>query len=528
MKNSACRRLCLLASLALSATGLARSAFAQGWVVAEGGGISGSETYMADLFSFMVEKGKAAKPATPLATGQARPAPSVAIIGAVPLDKDERVEAFMKAGASAVTCLIITEVNADSQEIYDALSAVDVIFIRGGDQGRYVNWWRGKKTEAAIKAVFARGGVVSGSSAGCAIMGEWTYDAVKDGLSPRESLNDAQHENLTITHGFLGLVPNVLFDTHFTERGRLPRTVVMLARIASTRMSGWKDADTRGFTVSDVKKLQDATERLTFEHNGDKTAAIDFFSPLAIGVDPRTAVCVGPDRVALVKGEGTATLLRLSKDTRIVSKAGQPPSVSHVLCSQLLPGTTFDTRSGEVLSRPADVAHLASVHAPLAKIAKAATIDGGTLDDAKRGLRYVANAERREAERKEDTGDKRPDATIAEGSGELPFILTTCAWKKRHPQWAFAMTEKAVSAYPGVLALILDEGCRLNVDPAGLIAVSGVGSKAGTSLVVLDARRATFAGVQEARPPRVHLEGAAVTIVAPGQVFNSVIGTIQD
>lgn len=469
---------------------------------------------MHDLFSFMVEK-----------CGKEKP--KVAIIGAVPLEKDERVEAFQKAGAGEVVCLIITEANADSQEVYDALSSASIVFIRGGDQGRYVNWWRGKKTEAAIRAVFAKGGVISGSSAGCAIMGEWTYDAVKDGLSPRESLRDARHENLTITHGFLGLVPNVLFDTHFTERGRLPRTVVMLGRIAAARTRGWSDQEWKGITITEQELLDDAGKWVNHTTRTNNPPTLGQLSPLGIGVDPRTAVCVGPDGIAIVKGEGTATLLKLSEVSAVVSLAGKPPSVTNVRYSLLLPETTFSTKTGEIIQMPKEVARvLANAPTPPAAITPF-TIDGGKADDAKVGSRVIANAERREAERKEDTGDARADASIVEGLNKVPCLVTTLAWSKRHPQWVFAMSQKALATRPGSMALFLDEGCRVDVDEKGAFHVKGEG-KTPMSLVVLDARRAAHVGTQDARPPRSHIDGAVVHIVAPGQVFDPTTGEVRE
>lgn len=499
--------------IGLLATPFAR---AQGWVVAEGGGLSGSETYMHDLFSFMVEKSGKEKP-------------KVAIIGAVPLEKDERVEAFQKAGAGEVVCLIITEANADSQEVYDALSSASIVFIRGGDQGRYVNWWRGKKTEEAIRAVFAKGGVISGSSAGCAIMGEWTYDAVKDGLSPREALRDARHVNLTITHGFLGLVPNVLFDTHFTERGRLPRTVVMLARIATTRVGGWKEEDSAGFnSISMIQEMDAGRFAVKLIQEDESKFSLSEMCPLGIGVDPRTAVCVGPDGIAIVKGEGTATLLKLTDTSKVVSAAGKPPSVTNVRYSLLLPETIFDTKTGAIISTPRDVAKASTTPtAPAPKITPIA-IDGGTADDAKVGSLAIANAERREAERKEDTGDARADASIVDGLNKVPCLVTTLTWSKRHPQWVFAMSQKALATHPGSMALFLDEGCRVEVGASGSMRVMGVEGKAPMSLVVLDARKAEFVGTQDARPPRSHIYCAVVHIVAPGQAFDPKTGEVKE
>src|SRR5262249_52199271 len=154
----------------------------------------------------------------------------VVVIGAVPIEgEDSRVPLFKRLGASDVTPMVVTLENADKQETYDTIAAASVVFIRGGDQSRDVNWWKGTKTQAAIEGVFKKGGVIAGTSAGCAVLGEVDYDAIHGGLSPREALSDGRHDNLTLTTGFLDFVPGVLFDTHFTERGRLARLPVMLA-----------------------------------------------------------------------------------------------------------------------------------------------------------------------------------------------------------------------------------------------------------------------------------------------------------
>jgi hypothetical protein len=250
---------------------------------------------------------------------------------------------------------------------------------------------------------------------------------------------------------------------------------------------------------------------------------------MAIGVDPRTAVCVGPDHIALVKGEGTATLLRLTKDTQIISLAGQPPSVTNVQYSQLLPGTRFNTITGEIVLpfRPGAAKYGVTIPTPPGLIYNPVTIDGGNPDDAKLGVQYVMNAERREAEKAEDTGDKRPDASLAQGTNKIPVIVTTAAWSKRHPQWSFSITEQALAMRPGMMAFFLDEGCTLKFDTLDNVTVVAPEGKSGSSCVILDSRTSRWVGVFDARPPLVHLEDATVTILAPGQVFDLTKGTLK-
>jgi len=277
----------------------AASCFAQGYVCAEGGG-TGSGAWAAEMYGWMAEKGQKG---------------AAVIIGAVELDApdkpDSREAALLKAGASSVKSLVVTEKNADTQEVYDAIAGASIVFIRGGSQSRYVEMWKGTKTEAAIRAVFAKGGVVGGTSAGCAILGEMSYDAIHGSLKPEEIVKDARHPDLTLTRGFLGLVPGVLFDTHFGERARLPRLMVMLAHCREDR------------------RMQ----------------------PLGIGLDPRTALCVSPDGIGEVKGEGYATVLNLTGSTSIGLKSGEPPAITNVSISIVPAGARLDLGKRQILNQ---------------------------------------------------------------------------------------------------------------------------------------------------------------------------------
>lgn len=272
---------------------LAAQTFAQGYICAEGGGTGGGP-WAAEMYGWMVEKG-----------GHG----SVVLLGAVELDDadkpDAREAAFVKAGAKSAKSLVITENNADTQETYDAITSATVIFIRGGSQSRYVQMWKGTKTEAAIREVFKRGGVVGGTSAGCAILGELSYDAINGSLKPDEVVKDGRHPDLTLTKGFLGFAPGVLFDTHFGERARLPRLMTMLAH------------------AREVHKMD----------------------VLGAGMDARTALCVSPDGTAEVKGEGVATLLELTRSSKIDIRKDRPPLVTEVIITIVPAGATFDLKS---------------------------------------------------------------------------------------------------------------------------------------------------------------------------------------
>jgi len=404
---------------------LASAVSAQGYICAEGGGNPGKGSWAEEVFGWMVEKG-----------GRG----GVVIIGAVPLDSDERPALFTRLGASGVVSLVVDQTNADSQETYDAIASARVVFIRGGDQSRYVNWWTGTKTQKAIKDVYAKGGVIAGTSAGCAVLGEITYDAKHGGLSPIDILHDARHADLTLTPDFLGFTPGVLYDTHFTERGRLPRLAAMLAVCAI-----------------DLKR-----------------------EIVGLGVDPRTAVCVGPDGVAEIRGEGTVTMLRIVDDTVAEVEAGKPPSVRALAYSQWPAGYRVDVKRWEVVSRPDYVKHVpagskSGVYGAFTPV----TIDGGGADgEAVQYLRDVSVVRR--------------------------------TWSGKQIAEAMRAGQLWVSSGPGSKAFYIDEGARVTVDGEFKMLVGCTGERA-RSVVLLRGSGITWAGISSTEQPAI--EGATLDVV---------------
>src|SRR5690606_5420624 len=113
------------------------------------------------------------------------------------------------------------------------LRKADGIFIAGGDQSRYIRYWKGTPVEAALEAHVRAGKPLGGTSAGLAILGEFVYGAM-DGASqtsPR-ALADPLGDGNTIETGFLDIAAlrGVITDTHFRERNRLGRLLAFVAK----------------------------------------------------------------------------------------------------------------------------------------------------------------------------------------------------------------------------------------------------------------------------------------------------------
>jgi cyanophycinase len=232
---------------------------------------------------------------------------------------DTRIAMFKALGVERVESLDLHADNADLQATYDTIAAARIVYIRGGAQSRYVEFWKGTKTEAAIRRVFEAGGAVGGTSAGCAILGSVSYDALKGSLSTAEVLADGRHEELTLTKGFLGCTPGVLFDTHFTQRGRIGRLAVMLA-----------------------------TVRVDDPALGDV---------VGLGVDEKTALCVDRAGFGTVIGEGTVSLVELSATSVVELEKGKPPLVTDVVVSRAPAGCRIDVAKRAVMwAWPTEVA----------------------------------------------------------------------------------------------------------------------------------------------------------------------------
>lgn len=147
-------------------------------------------------------------------------------------------EFFNEVGGikSVETFVFSDREQASDPEMLAALKRADGIFLAGGDQSRYVRYWRGTPVAAALDAHVRAGKPLGGTSAGLAMQGEYLYGAMDGGsqISPRALADPLGPEN-TIETGFLhlDLLKGIVTDTHFTERNRLGRLIAFVAKAES-------------------------------------------------------------------------------------------------------------------------------------------------------------------------------------------------------------------------------------------------------------------------------------------------------
>lgn len=215
---------------------------------------------------------------------------------------------------NSVATLIIRNRKAALQpRVAEIIEQAEVIFIAGGDQSRYVNFWKGTPVEAAINAHVAAGKPIGGTSAGLAVLGEFAYGCLEDkpddaDLTSREVLADPFIKRVTVVRDFLKTpgLDNILTDSHFAKRDRMGRSLGFLARIVQ---DGWAKA------------------------------------PHEIAIDEKSALLVEGSGKARVVGTGLGVYFLQVTEPPAVCTPGQRLTLRNVAAYHAPTGATFDVRN---------------------------------------------------------------------------------------------------------------------------------------------------------------------------------------
>ena len=119
------------------------------------------------------------------------------------------------------------------------------VFITGGNQLKLSQLFVGTPLADAIFRAHERGAVVAGTSAGASIMSQFMISLGADGVTPRQRSSQ-------LTSG-LGLLPGVIIDQHFDERGRYGRLMSLVA--SSPNLLGMGIDEDTAAEVRDGRRL---------------------------------------------------------------------------------------------------------------------------------------------------------------------------------------------------------------------------------------------------------------------------------
>jgi cyanophycinase len=166
-------------------------------------------------------------------------------------------EAFARLGASEVAILHLeSRCDAGRRDLLRTLARATGVFFTGGDQLRLTSLFGGTPLDALLRRRFLAGGVcVAGTSAGAS--------AVSTTMVVGGDAQESPKRNTVRMAPGLGLLPGVVVDQHFAQRGRIGRLLSALAHNPSALGLGL-DEDT-GVEVD---------EHGTFRVLGSQTATL--------------------------------------------------------------------------------------------------------------------------------------------------------------------------------------------------------------------------------------------------------------
>ncbi|MEZ4257685.1 MAG: Type 1 glutamine amidotransferase-like domain-containing protein [Polyangiaceae bacterium] len=132
--------------------------------------------------------------------------------------------------------------RADAPWTERVIDRAEMVFIAGGNQTKYLDAWRGTRLAQAVSRVVARHGAIGGTSAGMHVLGGLVHTprgggnsitsaiALADPYVGRGELRGTASLEMSESAFAPPLLADVITDTHWSQRDRLGRSVVFLAR----------------------------------------------------------------------------------------------------------------------------------------------------------------------------------------------------------------------------------------------------------------------------------------------------------
>ncbi|HJS28769.1 MAG TPA: cyanophycinase, partial [Anaerolineales bacterium] len=155
---------------------------------------------------------------------------------------------------NSVESLVITSAAAANHPfVTSKVANAEALFIAGGNQWNYVNFWKGTALEDAIHTLRDQNVPIGGTSAGLAILGEFAFSAENGTVYSDEALENPYNQYMTLEQDFLEfpILSGAITDSHFKEDNRMGRLVAFLARILQ---DGWA-SEAKGIGVSEKTAL---------------------------------------------------------------------------------------------------------------------------------------------------------------------------------------------------------------------------------------------------------------------------------
>ncbi len=229
------------------------------------------------------------------------------------------IGSVMGTNVAAFNVEVGSVADANNNTRVSPVANADVIFIKGGDQGEYFDWWNGALLETHIRSVVqTRNGAIGGTSAGAMSQAQYCFcgsgDLISaDVLADAKSvyLDDVSQPGTSGIHtDFLSFVPNAVIETHYTQRGRMGRLIGIMARAI---------ADSNNRTL------------------------------LGIGLEQKTGLVIRAG-IAEVIGQGEVAFFKETANSVLRRDAGKPLFYTNLILDRLTEGWRYDLNARAPIS----------------------------------------------------------------------------------------------------------------------------------------------------------------------------------
>jgi len=175
---------------------------------------------------------------------------------------EEYRKAFSYLGADNIEVLDIQDrETANSKKVCDRLQKADVVMFTGGDQLRLTSILGGTRFHEILEQKYKNEHfLIAGTSAGAA--------ACSTNMIYQGSASEALLKGEVKITGGLGLIDNVVIDTHFVQRGRIGR--LFQAVVSNPRVLGIGLGEDTGLFISDGHVMEGIGSGLVILVDGRK------------------------------------------------------------------------------------------------------------------------------------------------------------------------------------------------------------------------------------------------------------------
>jgi len=135
---------------------------------------------------------------------------------------------------SVATLIIPNRAAASDPFVASTIQNAEALWIAGGNQADYINFWKGTAVESALNALIARNAPIGGTSAGMNVLSQFIYSALaSQGVTSSQALANPFNRYITLDENFvnISILQGLIDDPHFVTRDRMGRDLAVLCRV---------------------------------------------------------------------------------------------------------------------------------------------------------------------------------------------------------------------------------------------------------------------------------------------------------